>query len=40
MNLAMKKRLDGTPAQNRALLISMMAMKILAEKRALEKKGG
>lgn len=34
MNLSMKKRLEGTPAQNRAFVISMMVTKILIEQRA------
>jgi hypothetical protein len=38
MNLSMKKRLLGTPAQQRAFVLSMMAAKILAEKRALRNK--
>ena len=37
MNLQMKKRLEGTAAQQRAMTIRLLATRILAAKRAAQK---
>ena len=37
MNLSMKKRMEGTYAQQRALAIHLIAMRLLAERRAAKK---